>query len=63
MLLELENTPVTFATTGLLTLQGGIRSDRTIAHSTGSVRLVAETDPKLLERLATRTAWVESSAP
>jgi len=63
LLLELENTPVTFASTGTVTLQGGIRSDRTIAHSTGSVRLTAEPDPEYLEQLATRTAWVESYAP
>jgi hypothetical protein len=63
MLLELENTPVTLTTSGIVTLQGGIRSDRAVATSGGTVALTLESDPKLLERLATRNAWVESIAP
>lgn len=62
LLLELENTPVAFTATGIATVQGGIRSDRAITLSGGSVRLTPETDSKNLERLATRTAWVESFA-
>lgn len=62
LLLELENTPVTLA--GSATLTGGIRSDRSVTLGAGSVVVLApETDPKLLERLASRTAWVESFVP
>jgi len=63
LLLELENTPVTLTTSGIVTLQGGIRSDRAVALSDGTITLTLESDPKLLERLATRNAWVESVAP
>ncbi|MDD5200609.1 MAG: hypothetical protein PHC88_12510 [Terrimicrobiaceae bacterium] len=62
LLLELENTPVAFTATGIATIQGGIRSDRAITLSSGSVRLTPEPDPKNLDRLATRAAWVESFA-
>jgi hypothetical protein len=60
LMLELENSPATLTTAGIVTLQGGIRSDRAVAISGGSARLTLETDPKNLSRLATRTAWVES---
>jgi hypothetical protein len=63
LLLELENTPSAITAAGAATIQGGIRSDRTVALSGGAPRLTLETDPKYLERLATRTAWVESFAP
>jgi len=63
MLLECENTPVAFTAPGVVTLKGGIRSDRTLALSSGSLQISRESDPKYLERLATRTAWVESFAP
>jgi hypothetical protein len=63
LLLELENTPATLTTSGIVTLQGGIRSDRSVTLSGGTVSLTLESDPKYLERLATRTAWIESLAP
>lgn len=63
LLLELENTPVSLTASGSALLRGGIRSDRTIALGGGAVRIAAETDPKLLERLASRNAWVESNVP
>jgi hypothetical protein len=64
MLLELENTPVVVTAPGIATLRGGIRSDRSVTLSTGGshVRVTLDDDPKYLERLATRTAWVESYA-
>jgi hypothetical protein len=62
LLLELENTPVAFTAAGIATVQGGIRSDRALTLSGGGVRLTPEPDPKFLERLATRTAWIESYA-
>lgn len=63
LLLELENVPITFSSTGIITLQGGIRSDRSVTASSGSAVLKLETDPKYLERLASRSAWVESFTP
>ena len=63
LLLEIENTPVALTAAGTAIIQGGIRSDRTVALSGGALSLILETDPKNLDRLATRTAWVESFAP
>ena len=62
LLLEIENTPVALTAAGTAIIQGGIRSDRTVALSGGALSLILETDPKNLDRLATRTAWVESFA-
>lgn len=56
-----ENTPVNFALAGgSLELRGGIRSDASISVSGGSMSIVRELDPKLLERHADRIAWLES---
>jgi hypothetical protein len=60
LLLELENTPVAISTTTAATLTGGIRSDRSLLLSAGTLRLALEADPKYLDQLASRTAWVES---
>ncbi|MGH8046395.1 MAG: hypothetical protein ACREKL_04045 [Chthoniobacterales bacterium] len=62
MLLELENTPVAVTAPGIATLRGGIRSDRSIILASGAIRLTLDSDPKYLDQLATRTAWIESYA-
>lgn len=62
LLLELENTPILLITINTITVQGGIRSDRAITLIGGAL-LTLENDPKYLERLSTRTAWIESFAP
>jgi hypothetical protein len=64
LLLELENTPIRVTSPGIATIRGGIRSDRAVnldtSSITGGLRLTLDSDPKYLERLATRTAWIES---
>lgn len=62
LLLEAENTPIALAAPGTATIRGGIRTDRNISLA-GRATLQPEADPKNLERLATRTAWIESFAP
>ena len=61
LVFEAENTPVSITAAGAATIQGGIRSDRSVGLA-GSARITLESDPKFLERLATRTAWIESFA-
>lgn len=66
LLLELENTPILVTSTGIATIRGGIRTDRSVnldsSAITGGLKLTLDSDPKYLERLATRTAWIESYA-
>jgi hypothetical protein len=61
LMLEVENSPATLTTAGIVTLQGGIRSDRSVALSGGTVSLTLEPNPLNLSRLATRNAWIESN--
>jgi hypothetical protein len=59
--MTLENTPVEYALAGgSLLLTGGLRTDRTFQVSGGFMNLNPEPDPRLLERLADRIAWLET---
>lgn len=61
LLMTLEATPVTFDLGGASQIiVGGLQSDRAVSVSSGSLSLSAETDPKLLDRLAPRTGWIEA---
>jgi hypothetical protein len=60
LLLELENTPIAVSTTNGATICGGIRSDRSVILTAGALKLTLDSDPKYLDQLATRAAWVES---
>lgn len=66
LLMIAENTPLIFDATGgpgTITLKGGIQTDGSITSTTGagnSVRLIPETDPVRLDRLAPRRGWVET---
>lgn len=62
LLLEAEGTPLTLVPSGAVIIQGGIRTDRAIVLTADTVSVSRENDGKYLERLATRTAWVESLA-
>ncbi len=61
-----ENTPLAFTALGgpgIITLTGGIETDGSVAapSATGaSLRLLPEPDPRRLNRLAPRLAWVEN---
>ncbi len=68
MLLTLENSPTVFQNVyqGVVTIQGGLQSDRSLALVNGldafpgSINFENETDPGTLEAIASRTAWIES---
>ena len=68
MLMTLENTPTVFQNVheGIVTIQGGLQSDRSLALVNGldafpgSINFENETDPGTLEAVASRTAWIES---
>jgi hypothetical protein len=60
LILEAEQTPVTFSASGIAEMKGGIRSDRSVLLGSGGVRLILETDPLALDRYTSRNAWVES---
>ena len=66
LLLVAENTPLTFSNSGgagTITLKGGIQTDGNITSTSGAgnaVKLISETDPRRLSRLAPRHAWVET---
>lgn len=50
---------------GLVTIYGGVRTDRDFRwglNTNETLHIRKETDPKLLERLVPRTAWIESYA-
>ena len=66
LLLVAENTPLAFSNSGgpgILTLKGGIQTDGNIASISGAgnaVKLISETDPRRLSRLAPRRGWIET---
>lgn len=67
LMLTLENTPARLINMygGTVTIQGGIRTDRSVRHTgwyttPGAIDLVTETAPGAMEILDARTAWVES---
>ncbi|MEO6846120.1 MAG: hypothetical protein ABI443_02195, partial [Chthoniobacterales bacterium] len=60
MLLEIENTNVQLTPTGSATINGGIRSDSNLTLPSGTLNLILESDPKYLDRLSSRAAWVEN---
>ena len=66
LLLVAENTPITFTNSGgpgTITLKGGIETDGNITSTSGAgnaVKLIPETDPRRLSRLAPRRGWVET---
>jgi len=59
-----ENTALSFAAGGALSLTGGLRTDSSISLGSGTtVNITREnddTDPKLLERYADRYGWLET---
>ncbi|MFV1993872.1 MAG: hypothetical protein ACC661_00435 [Verrucomicrobiales bacterium] len=66
MMLTLENSSLRLINLyqGSVTIEGGIRTDRSIRHTgwsggAGSIEITQETDPGNLETLETRNAWLE----
>ncbi len=67
LVLTAENYRMREASTpnGTVTMYGGVRTDRDFRWDNSSSKILEirrETDPKLLERLVPRTAWLESYA-
>lgn len=64
LVLTLENTPVTFQLSGASQdVIGGIQTDHAVSVQNGSLNLISETDPKLLDRLTARDGWIEVYTP
>ena len=64
LVLTLENTPVTFQLSGASQdVIGGLQTDQAVSVQNGSLNLVSETDPKLLDRLTARDGWIEVYTP
>lgn len=61
MLMELESAPVTMnvGAVSSVKITGGIRTDKKLGGTGGTVTLVRETDPGNLSTLASRDAWLE----